>query len=105
MPHLIIDNRNTKLVDVINQQLEYADKVKIAVGYFFLSGMKNIQDKLSDKDENGDYKIREVRLLIGNTSSIRDVIAFPKTSTGSCLMTNSPSEVDKKQLSDLGIKL
>ena len=40
MPHLIIDNRNTKLVDVINQQLEYSDKVKIAVGYFFLSVIK-----------------------------------------------------------------
>jgi len=73
MPHVIIDNRSTKLVDVINQQLEHADKVKIAVGYFFLSGMKNIQDKLIAKDETGAYKIREVRLLIGNTSSIRTI--------------------------------
>lgn len=44
-------------------------------------------------------------MILGNTDSIRDVIAFPKTSTGSCLMTNSPSEVDKKQLSDLGLKI
>jgi superfamily II DNA/RNA helicase/HKD family nuclease len=73
MPHVIIDNRNIKLVDVINQQLEYAEKVKIAVGYFFLSGIKNIQDKLIAKDENGIYKIQEVRLLIGNTSSIRTI--------------------------------
>ncbi len=35
--------------------------------------MKNIQDKLTDKDENGDYKIREVHLLIGNTCSMRTI--------------------------------
>ncbi len=61
------------MVDVINQRLKCSDKVKITVGYFFLSGMKNIQDKLTDKDENGDYKIREVRLRIGNTCSMRTI--------------------------------
>ncbi|MCS7165623.1 MAG: aspartate--tRNA ligase [Candidatus Calescibacterium sp.] len=37
------------------------------------------------------------------TNSIRDVIAFPKTQSGSCLLTNSPSEVDRNQLLELGI--
>lgn len=39
------------------------------------------------------------------TNSIRDVIAFPKTQSGSCLLTSSPSEVEYEQLADLGIEL
>jgi aspartyl-tRNA synthetase len=37
--------------------------------------------------------------------SIRDVMAFPKNNRGMDLMTNSPGEVDPRQLRDLGIKL
>ena len=44
-------------------------------------------------------------MLLTKTDSIRDVIAFPKTTTGSCLMTESPSEVGDEQLKDLGIKV
>ncbi len=43
-------------------------------------------------------------MLISGTDNIRDVIAFPKTQTASCLMTGAPSEVDPKQLQDLAIK-
>ncbi|MCX7758972.1 MAG: aspartate--tRNA ligase [bacterium] len=39
------------------------------------------------------------------TNSIRDVIAFPKTQSGSCLLTNSPSGVGEEQLKELGIEL
>lgn len=47
---------------------------------------------------------RLVMLLLG-CDSIRDVIAFPKTTSGLCLMTGSPGTVDPKQLDELGIAI
>ncbi|HYD46800.1 MAG TPA: aspartate--tRNA ligase [Terriglobales bacterium] len=47
---------------------------------------------------------RMAMLLSGGTS-IRDVIAFPKTQKATCLMTEAPSTVDNKQLRELGIRL
>ncbi|ABB44364.1 aspartate--tRNA(Asn) ligase [Sulfurimonas denitrificans DSM 1251] len=44
-------------------------------------------------------------MLISKKSSIRDVIAFPKTQKASCILTKAPSEVDATQLRDLHIKL
>ena len=44
-------------------------------------------------------------MLVTNSSSIRDVIAFPKTKKASCLMTQAPSSVDTHQLRDLGLRL
>ena len=46
---------------------------------------------------------RMVMLLCG-TENIRDVIAFPKTQRGQCLMSNAPSEVDQKQLDELSLR-
>lgn len=42
-------------------------------------------------------------MLVCGAESIRDVIAFPKTNRGQDLMSQSPSDVDGKQLSELGI--
>lgn len=43
--------------------------------------------------------------ILCNTPSIRDVIAFPKTAKGVCLMTESPSAVSARQLKDLHIEV
>ncbi len=44
-------------------------------------------------------------MLFADEHSIRDIIAFPKTSGGLSLMDNSPSSVSNEQLSELNIKL
>ena len=47
---------------------------------------------------------RLAMLLLGR-ESIRDVMAFPKTQKGSCLLTQAPAPVDSAQLKELGIRL
>lgn len=59
--HDIIDNRNKKLVDHINQILSSTEAARFAVGYFFLSGLTSIAEKLPG--------VKELRLLIGNSTN------------------------------------
>ncbi len=44
-------------------------------------------------------------MLLTGSDSIRDVIAFPKTQRGTCMMSEAPSPVETKQLRELGIRL
>jgi len=47
---------------------------------------------------------RMVALFLGR-ESIRDVIAFPKTTSASCLLTDAPSTVDDQQLKELHLRV
>ena len=44
-------------------------------------------------------------MLMTGSSSIRDVIAFPKTQSATCLLTQAPGEVSEKQLKELNIRV
>jgi aspartyl-tRNA synthetase len=44
-------------------------------------------------------------MLMTKSDSIRDVIAFPKTQTASCLMTNAPGPASLEQLDELHLKI
>ena len=43
-------------------------------------------------------------MLLAKAKSIRDVIAFPKTQSGTCLLTNAPSLVSDNQLTEIHIQ-
>jgi len=50
------------------------------------------------------FGLDRIVMLVTNTNNIRDVIAFPKTQSAACLLTDAPSTVEKAQLDELKIE-
>ncbi len=51
------------------------------------------------------FGIDRLLSVLAGEASIREVIGFPKTSAGVCLLTGAPSEVEEKQLKELGLAI
>ena len=51
------------------------------------------------------FGLDRIVMILKNLTSIRDTIAFPKTQSSACLLTDAPTEIGSDQLSELSIKI
>jgi len=92
-----LENLQEEVFDILNiDKSEQKDKFG-----FFLEALK-----YGTPPHGGiAFGLERINQILTNKKSIRDVIAFPKTTNASCLMSKSPSKINKKQLEELRIKL
>jgi aspartyl-tRNA synthetase len=90
-------NLQQQVFDVLNISTDEAQR---RFG-FFLNALKH------GCPPHGGFALGLDRYIMINerSSSIRDVIAFPKTTTGVCPLTDAPSSVEKEQLEELSLRL
>jgi superfamily II DNA/RNA helicase len=84
MTHDIIDNQSQKLIDTVKSILPQTDSARIAVGYFFLSGLQAIAPAL--------FNVNEIRLLIGSAT---DPETIEQISEGARRLREAQAGVDR----------
>jgi aspartyl-tRNA synthetase len=92
---------NTKVQELMFKTLSLTDDVVKERFGFFVDALK-----YGTPPHGGiALGLDRIVMLMTKTSNIKDVIAFPKTQSTKDLMNESPSNVDEKQLNELGIKV
>ena len=80
--------------------------LELVMKYEMGNNQQNSKDKdKTDENMQNNDTIERLIMILCDTDNIKDVVAFPKTASAYCLMTDAPNVVDEKQLKDLGIGL
>ena len=65
--------------------------------------MRHTRDEVIKRTIDEFDRLDRLVALLTGLDSIRDTIAFPKTQRGACPLSDAPSDVDARQLQDLGL--